>query len=76
VLCEAGILTTFTRAGGSVAEYAAGIAHATAQKWLKIDSSGTRITLLADGADNVQGKTARNSPRPTKWAFTKRVRVV
>jgi len=43
--------TTFTRAGGSIAEYAAGMAYAEAQKWLKIDSSGTRITLLADGAE-------------------------
>jgi hypothetical protein len=41
----------FTRTGGSVAEYSAGMAHATAQKWLKVDSSGTRITLLADGAE-------------------------
>jgi hypothetical protein len=43
--------TTFTRAGGSVAEYAAGMAYAAEQKWLKVDSSGTRITLLADGAE-------------------------
>jgi hypothetical protein len=41
----------FTRAGGSVAEYSAGMAHAEAQKWLKVDRSGTRITLLADGAE-------------------------
>jgi hypothetical protein len=43
--------TMFTRAGGSIAEYSDGIAYATAQKWLKIDSSGTRITLLADGSE-------------------------
>jgi hypothetical protein len=43
--------SAFTRTGGSVAEYSTGVAHATAQKWLKIDSSGTRITLLADGAE-------------------------
>jgi hypothetical protein len=30
--------TSFTRAGGSIAEYTAGMAYATAQKWLKIDS--------------------------------------
>jgi hypothetical protein len=43
--------TPFTRAGGSFAEYAAGMAYATAQKWTKMDSSGMRITLLADGAE-------------------------
>jgi hypothetical protein len=43
--------TMFARAGGSIAEYAAGMAHATSQKWLKIDSSGTRIMLLADRAE-------------------------
>jgi hypothetical protein len=41
----------FTRAGGSVAEYSAGMAYAETQKWLKVDRSGTRITLLADGAE-------------------------
>jgi hypothetical protein len=43
--------TAFTRAGGSIAEYTAGMAYTVAQKWLKIDSSGTRITILADGAE-------------------------
>jgi hypothetical protein len=41
----------FTRAGGSFAEYSEGMAYATAQKWLAVDRSGTRITLLADGAE-------------------------
>jgi len=41
----------FTRAGGSVAEYSAGMAYAIAKEWLEIDSSGTRITLLANGAE-------------------------
>lgn len=43
--------TSFTRAGGSIPEYSAGMAYAEAQKWLKIDRSGTRITILADGAE-------------------------
>jgi hypothetical protein len=41
----------FTRAGGSVAEYSAGIAYAVMQKWLIIDRSGTRVTLLTDDAE-------------------------
>ena len=43
--------TEFLRAGGSVLEYAAGIRHATAQKWFEVDRSGTRIALLPDGAE-------------------------
>ena len=43
--------TAFTRAGGSIEEYAAGLEHAAAQKWLEIDRSGTRIVLLPDGAE-------------------------
>jgi hypothetical protein len=37
--------SAFTRAGGSIPEYTAGMAYAHAQKWLEIDRSGTRITL-------------------------------
>jgi hypothetical protein len=43
--------TAFTRAGGSVAEYAAGRDYAIAHGWLEIDPSGTRIILLQPGAD-------------------------
>jgi hypothetical protein len=41
----------FTSAGGSIAEYSAGIAAAVALKWFEIDRSGTRIVLLPDGAE-------------------------
>ena len=43
--------TDFLRAGGSVAEYSVGMKHAAAQKWIKVDRSGTRIELLPDGAE-------------------------
>ncbi|WMT71131.1 hypothetical protein [Bradyrhizobium sp. Ash2021] len=43
--------TEFTQAGGSVEEYSIGMKHAAAQKWFEIDPSGTRIVLLADGAE-------------------------
>jgi hypothetical protein len=43
--------TAFTRAGGSVAEYAAGRDYAIAQGWFEIDRSGSRIILLQAGAD-------------------------
>jgi len=43
--------TAFLRAGGSVAEYAAGRDYAVAQGWFEIDRSGTRIILLQAGAD-------------------------
>jgi hypothetical protein len=43
--------TAFTRAGGSIAEYSIGMKHAAAQKLFAVDSSGTRIVLLADGAE-------------------------
>jgi hypothetical protein len=43
--------TAFTRAGGSVEEYSVGTKHAAAQKWFEVDTSGTRIVLLADGAE-------------------------
>jgi hypothetical protein len=38
--------TAFLLAGGSVAEYGAGIAHGKAHGLFAIDSSGTRITVL------------------------------
>lgn len=41
----------FSRAGGSVAEYAAGRDYGVAQGWFEIDRSGTRIILLQAGAD-------------------------
>ena len=41
----------FLRAGGTLDDYAAGRAFATAQKWFEIDRSGTRIVLLPDGAE-------------------------
>ena len=41
----------FLRAGGTVDDYAAGCAFATAKKWFEIDRSGTRIVLLPDGAE-------------------------
>ncbi len=37
--------TAFTRAGGSVAEYGAGVAYGTAHGLFSIDESGTRITV-------------------------------
>ena len=43
--------TAFTRAGGNLHEYAAGIRRAVAWKWFEIDRSGTRIVLLPDGAE-------------------------
>jgi hypothetical protein len=43
--------TAFTDAGGSVAEYLVGMKHAAAQSWFEVDSSGTRIILLPDGAE-------------------------
>jgi hypothetical protein len=43
--------TEFTRAGGSIEEYSVGMKHAAAQKWFEVDTSGTRINLLADGAE-------------------------
>jgi hypothetical protein len=43
--------TAFTRAGGSVAEYAAGRDYAIAHGWFEVDRSGTRIILLQAGAD-------------------------
>ncbi|MBB5051104.1 hypothetical protein HNQ36_001058 [Afipia massiliensis] len=38
-------------AGGSVEEYAAGRDFGIAQKWFRIDESGTRVFLLPDGED-------------------------
>jgi hypothetical protein len=43
--------TAFLTAGGSPAEYTAGIKYAAAQKWVEVDRSGTRITLLPDGGE-------------------------
>lgn len=37
--------------GGSVAEYALGRDFGIAQKWFRIDESGTRVFLLPDGED-------------------------
>jgi hypothetical protein len=36
---------------GSIAEYSAGMTHAAALKLFEVDRSGTRIVLLADGAE-------------------------
>jgi hypothetical protein len=41
----------FTREGGTVAEYAAGVAYGTERGWFVIDRSGTRIVLLQAGRD-------------------------
>jgi hypothetical protein len=41
----------FLRAGGSVAEYSAGIAFGQARQWFQIERSGTRIELLPDGGE-------------------------
>jgi hypothetical protein len=38
--------TAFLHAGGSVAEYGAGIAHGSTHGMFAIDTSGTRITVL------------------------------
>jgi hypothetical protein len=43
--------SAFLTAGGSPAEYTAGVKYAAAQKWFEVDRSGTRITLLPDGAE-------------------------
>jgi hypothetical protein len=43
--------TEFTREGGSIEEYSVGMKHAAAQKWFEVATSGTRIVLLADGAE-------------------------
>jgi hypothetical protein len=42
---------TFLLAGGSVEEYSVGIKHAARLKLFEVDTSGTRIVLLADGAE-------------------------
>lgn len=41
----------FLSAGGSVAEYSAGVAFAKARQWFQIERSGTRIELMPDGAE-------------------------
>jgi hypothetical protein len=41
----------FLDAGGSPAEYTAGVKYAAVQKWFEVDRSGTRITLLPDGGE-------------------------
>jgi len=46
-----GATNTASRAGGSIAEYAAGRDYAVAQSWFEIDRSDTRIILLQAGAD-------------------------
>lgn len=43
--------SAFTDAGGSIQEYAAGMAYARERQWFRVDRSGTRIELLADGAE-------------------------
>lgn len=43
--------TDFTRAGGSVDEYSVGMKQAVALKLFEVDRSGTRVVLLADGAE-------------------------
>jgi hypothetical protein len=43
----------FTRAGGSFEEYSIGMKHPAAEKWFEVDTSGTRIVLLADGRGGV-----------------------
>ena len=43
--------SAFLKVGGSVGEYTAGRNYAAAQKWFEIDSSGSRIILLPDGAE-------------------------
>ena len=43
--------TAFLRAVGSVAEYSAGVARGPELNLFRIDSSGTRIELLPDGAE-------------------------
>jgi hypothetical protein len=35
---------SFTRAGGTIAEYSRGQEHGIAQGWFSIDDSGTRVT--------------------------------
>lgn len=37
------------QSGGSVEEYAAGRNFGIARKWFRIDESGTRVFVLADG---------------------------
>jgi hypothetical protein len=41
----------FLDAGGSPAEYTAGVNYAAAKNWFEVDRSGTRITVLPDGAE-------------------------
>jgi hypothetical protein len=41
----------FLDAGGSPAEYTAGVKYAAAKNWFEVDRSGTRITVLPDGAE-------------------------
>ena len=43
------INSAFTREGGTIAEYSAGIEYGTAYSWFEVDRSGTRIVLLQDG---------------------------
>lgn len=43
--------TEFIQSGGSVSEYGAGRDYGIAQKWFRIDESGTRVFLLPDGED-------------------------
>jgi hypothetical protein len=41
----------FTREGGTLAEYSAGIMYGTVHRWFEVERSGTRIVLLQDGRD-------------------------
>ena len=43
--------SAFTREGGTIAEYSAGIAYGTEHHWFKVDRSGTRIVLFQAGRD-------------------------
>lgn len=43
--------TDFIRGDGSATEYAAGRDFGVAQKWFRIDESGTRVFLLPAGED-------------------------
>jgi hypothetical protein len=43
--------TAFTREGGTIAEYSAGIDYGTEHHWFKVDRSGTRIVLFQAGRD-------------------------
>ena len=43
--------SAFTREGGTIAEYSAGIAYGTEHHWFEVERSGTRIVLFQAGRD-------------------------